>query len=280
MKTFKHLHPIDSFGISKVSLSGIRVERLEDRLKPGVAFPHKHDFSQVLILIKGQGQHQIDFKKYEASRGDIFLMKPGQMHTWEFHKSVKGILVEFHHQSLKDTSSLINKYLLTKDHFHIADEEVFDNLVQLSNLMLQESMKQKELYDLSLQGYLTSFLIDILRFHDFTGKEKKTISVIEKFKKLIEANYKTSHEVGFYAKELGIGAQALTMQLTRSIGKPPRMLIQERILLEAKRYLVFSELSVAEIGYELGFEDANYFTRFFRSHEKITPAAFRKSVTT
>jgi AraC family transcriptional activator of pobA len=68
------------------------------------------------------------------------------------------------------------------------------------------------------------------------------------------------------------------MQLSRSIGKPPRTLIQERILLESKRYLAFSSLSIADIGYKLGFEDANYFTRFFRLHEKKTPAQFRKQI--
>jgi AraC family transcriptional activator of pobA len=47
-------------------------------------------------------------------------------------------------------------------------------------------------------------------------------------------------------------------------------------MMEARRYLAFSNLSIAEIGYELGFQDANYFTRFFRLHEKMTPAAFRK----
>ena len=56
----------------------------------------------------------------------------------------------------------------------------------------------------------------------------------------------------------------------------PRPLIQERILLVAKRYLAFSNVSVAEIGYIIGFEDANYFIRFFRLHENKTPAQFRK----
>lgn len=276
MTSLKHHYPIDSFGIQKVTLSGIRVERLEDRLDPNVPFPHKHDFSQVLLVTHGKGIHQIDFKRYPAQAGDLFLMKPGQTHTWKFSKGVKGLLVEFHHQSLKDTTSLLNQYLLTRDHLRITDKKAFKDFVLFTGLMMKEFKNQKALHDLSLQGYLLSFLIELLRFHEFNLKENKTLSVIEKFKKLIEDHFKTHHEVAFYAKALGIGGQALTMQLTRSIGKPPRLLIQERILLEAKRYLVFSELSVAEIGYELGFLDANYFTRFFRSHEKITPAAFRK----
>ena len=100
--------------------------------------------------------------------------------------------------------------------------------------------------------------------------------IIENFKKLVESNFKEAHAVGYYADKLGVTSKALTMQLTRSIGKPPRLLIQERILLEAKRYLAFSNVSVAEIGYIIGFEDANYFIRFFRLHENKTPAQFRK----
>lgn len=274
----KALHPIDSFGIQKVSLSGIRVERLEDRLKPGVPFPHKHDFFQFLIITSGSGVHQIDFKKHHVSPGQIYMMNPGQIHSWEMKKGIRGILVEFSYQSIthKDSSKLINEVSFMGDLLTVKNKKNFEEVAQLSGLMLKESELKRELHDLCLQNYVATFLLILIRLQERQLIPAKNLTIVEKFRELLEKNFKSEHAVEFYAKKLNTTAKALTMQFSRSIGRPPRELIQERILLEAKRYLAFSELSIAEIGYELGFDDANYFTRFFRIHEKMSPARFRK----
>lgn len=277
----KTLHSIDEFGIRKVSMSNIRIEKLEDRIRPTVAFPHKHDFFQIMIVTGGTGWHQIDFKKFKLSAHQTFLMKPGQMHSWDLSKGVKGFVVEFNYQSLnsfKESARIINDLSFSPDEHVFKDKSDFEDLVKLTEIMINEFKLAREMSDLSLQGYLTSFLIHIIRSYQTQVNQQKTLSTIERLRDLVEKNYKNSHGVEFYAKELKTSAKALTMQLSRSIGKPPRQMIQERILLEAKRYLAFSDLSIAEIGYELGFDDANYFTRFFRQHEKKTPAKFRKEV--
>lgn len=274
--SIQHLHAIDAFGILKVSMSGIRIERLEVRIKPGVPFPHRHDFFQVLVVTAGTGWHQIDFKKHDVKAGDIFLMKPGQMHSWGLKKGIKGFIIEFNHQSLNDRT-LLEQFSYCQDVHTFKHKKKFQQFCNLIEVMRDEFQDQNENFDLCLRHYLMNFLIFLTREHGLIPEEKKTLSVIEKFKSLIEKHFKTSHNVEFYAKQLGISPKTLTMQLSRSIGKPPRFLIQERILLEAKRFLAFTPMSVADVGFELGFEDANYFTRFFRLHEKYTPAQFRKS---
>lgn len=270
----KALHPIDAFGIQKVSLSGIRVERLEDRLRPGVPFPHKHDFFQFLIITHGTGEHQIDFKKHKVMPGQIYMMNPGQIHSWEMKKGIKGILVEFSQQSIG--TKFVSEIAFMGDLLIVKDKKDFQEVSLLSEIMLKESELKRALHDLCLQNYVTNFLLLLIRLRERQLTTAKNLSLVEKFRELLEKNFKSEHAVEFYARKLSTTPKALTMQLSRSIGKPPRELIQERILLEAKRYLAFSEISVAEIGYELGFDDANYFTRFFRIHEKRSPAKFRK----
>lgn len=278
-QSLKTHHSIDSFGIKKVSLSSIRVERLEVRVKPAVPFPHKHDFFQVLLITEGNGWHLIDFEKHKVGPGNIFFMKPGQMHSWELSKNIQGILVEFGPGSLASVSqgqTLMNELNLAPDVIHLKNKKDFGKFVSLALSMENEFSHENVLQDLCLQGYLITFLVEVMRNFKLQSHPEKMRSVIEKLKELIEINFKRAHKVEFYAKALKVSSKSLTMQLARSIGKPPRQLIQERILLEAKRYLAFSNLSIAEIGYELGFEDANYFTRFFRLHVKRTPAEFRK----
>lgn len=277
-KNKKH-HSIDSFGIQKVSMSNIRIETLEERIKPRVPFPHKHDFFQIILITAGSGWHQIDFKKHKVASNQLFLMKPGQMHSWELSKGVKGFVVEFNLQSLnyiKESARIMNDFSLSPDVFIFKEKKDFQELSKLSEIMRREFNDAREMHDLCLQSLLTAFLIQTIRSYQHQLKQQKTLTIIERFKDLVERHFKEQHAVEFYAKEIKTSGKALTMQLSRSLGKPPRQLIQDRIMLEAKRYLAFSDLSVAEIGYELGFDDANYFSRFFRLHEKKTPAQFRK----
>lgn len=281
MKQSKKLHPIDAFGILKVSLSHIRVEELKDRVNPKVPFPHRHDFFQIMLITKGEGNHQIDFVKHTIRPQQLFFMKPGQMHSWKMSSDSRGILIEFNTQSLnflKDSTALIHNASFVPDVYVFQDKKQFQDLMDLGTLMRKEFLDGKDLYDLSLQGYLTALLVQIIRISQRQQGPQKSISQIETFKALIEKHFKEQHSVEFYAKALKVSPQALTMQLSRSLGRSPREMIQERILLEAKRYLAFSDLGISEIGFELGFNDANYFTRFFRLHEKKTPAAFRKEL--
>ena len=278
-KDLKILHSLDAFGIRKVSHSKIRIEKLEDRLEPSVPFPHKHDFFQVLLVTSGTGAHQIDFKNHAVKAGQIFLMKPGQMHSWDLRRGIRGFIVEFGLESLsfiKESPQLIDDFSLLPDVLTLPTKKDFTELEALTVLMQDEFAQARRYHDQSLQGYLLSLLILLLRSTGLEQRPPKVLGTIQRFKQLVEKNFKTAHGVEFYAKELRTSAKALTMQLTRSVQKPPRQIIQERILLEAKRFLAFSDLSVAEVGYELGFEDANYFIRFSRQHVKVTPARFRK----
>lgn len=274
------LHPIDALGILKVSYSAIRIEKIEDRVVPAVPFPHKHDFFQIMLVTAGSGWHQIDFKKHKVAERQIFIMKPGQIHSWELSVGVKGFLVEFNRDSLRldfpNAPDLINQIELAKDSFLFKKIIDFKNIISLCEIMNLEFEKKANQFDIGLKGFLMGFLVQILRNEGetFLHLEKK-VTLVEKFKKLLELHFKTEHGVEFYAKNLNMTAKAFTMQITRSLGKAPRFVIHERIILEAKRFLAYSDLSISEIGYEIGFEDPNYFTRFFRIHEKISPARFR-----
>ncbi len=257
-------HPIESFGIRKVSMSGIRIEKLEERVKPAVPFPHRHDFWQIILITHGTGIHQIDFNTYKVKPKQLFVIKPGQVHRWQMNKNIKGLIVEF---------ARTNQLSTIPDEFQMKPDE-FEDLQKLSEVMLSEFSAKKKDYDTSLRSLLTAFLIHLNRYSIAT--DEKTTGIIDNFRTLVEKHYRTEHRVEFYAEKIGITPKALTMQITRALGKSPRALIQERFMVEARRFLAFSKMSISEIGYELGFQDANYFTRFFRTHEKMTPAEFRK----
>jgi AraC-like DNA-binding protein len=103
--------------------------------------------------------------------------------------------------------------------------------------------------------------------------------LVSQFQQLVDHYFKQEHSVEFYAQRLGLTGKALTTKLSKAIGKSAGAVIQERCLIEAKRLLAHSDLSIAEIGYQIGYEDPNYFARFFRRKTGHTPGEFRKRAT-
>lgn len=274
-------HPIESLGVIKATAGEIRVETLSDRLKPKVDFPHRHDFYQLTFVTKGKGWHEIDFEKYKINGRQIFFMKPGQVHSWAFLKGTDGFVIEFTRESLPSLSS--KSLFLLKLIPQVTDAITFKKEVQWKDfqstcdLMVKEFSEKSSQYELCLEGLLQNLLVHLIRVSAGVAKHN-TSSVVEKFQALVDENFTTQHLVGFYAKKMNMTPKALTMQVSRTLKKSPKGVIQDRFILEAKRLLSYSDLSVAEVGYELGFDDANYFTRFFTKTAKLSPAKFREKV--
>lgn len=277
----KILYPIEALGVENAKAGEIRVESLPDRLKPKVDFPHRHDFYQLTFVTKGKGWHEIDFQKHKINGRQIFFMKPGQVHSWVFEKGAQGFVIEFTRESLPSVSAksllLLKQIPSIQDALIFKKENLWKDFEATCELMIKEFSNKSEHFEISLEGLLQSLLVSMLRVSEVSAQHN-TSSLVEKFQQLVDEFYQTEHQVGFYADRLNMTPKALTMQVSRSLKKSPRTVIQDRFLLEAKRLLSYSDLSVAEVGYELGFDDANYFTRFFTKAAKISPSNFRDKV--
>lgn len=109
-KNLQKLHPIGALGNAPVREGEIRVERIENRLRPRVPFPHKHDFYHFLFLGAGSGWHEIDFQRFEVKKGQLFLMRPGQVHSWDLGKSTRGLVLEFTKGSLENSAKTVRLF--------------------------------------------------------------------------------------------------------------------------------------------------------------------------
>jgi len=97
------------------------------------------------------------------------------------------------------------------------------------------------------------------------------------FRDFLESNYTQLKSVSDYAQIICISEKRLGQATSKVLGKSPKEIINDRILLEAKRLLVHTNLSVKEIGQELGFEDPAYFVRYFKKNTETTPVEFRET---
>jgi AraC family transcriptional activator of pobA len=102
-------------------------------------------------------------------------------------------------------------------------------------------------------------------------------SLMRRFRRSVEANFRQHWPVARYAEELGITADRLHAICSQEMGQPPKTLIHERLMLEAKRSLVYTNLTIAEIASDLGFNDTAYFSRFFAKRAGVSAVAYRRA---
>jgi AraC family transcriptional activator of pobA len=101
--------------------------------------------------------------------------------------------------------------------------------------------------------------------------------ILRKFNLLVEMNFHTQHSVSYYAGRLNKSPKTLSNLFALYNYKTPIQIIQERILIEAKRLLSYTDKSAKQITYELGFDDAAYFSNFFKKHTALSPSEFRNN---
>ena len=108
--------------------------------------------------------------------------------------------------------------------------------------------------------------------------EEQKFDLLRQFNLLVENNYRLQHEVKFYAAALFKSPKTLANTFARFQSVSPLQIIHQRIMLEAKRLLNFTEKSIKEIAHELGFEDAAHFTKFFKKQCGVNPTEYKKKL--
>jgi AraC family transcriptional regulator, transcriptional activator of pobA len=163
--------------------------------------------------------------------------------------------------------------------FPIPEEELekFETLWK----MFEIEMKSKDELQLEmLQMMLKRFIILCTRVYkaqnNFLKLEDKEVDIVREFNFLVEQYFKTKHSVKDYADLLNKSPKTLSNIFTQLAGKSPLQIIHERKALEAKRMLRYTDKSIKEIAFELGFEDIQAFSRFFKKIERISPSGFKK----
>lgn len=281
-ETLKKLHPMGAFGVVPAFEERIRIEPLRVRLYPNVPFPHKHDFYQLVIVRAGLGVHEIDFQTYDIAPGSLFLMKPVQVHSWMFSSAVSGHVIEFGAGFLSGLSlgnGIPPKAVSQLPELLRIPAARREAVYGLCERMEKEFLERKPGFDGVLGALLSVLLVDVFRWSSTElSVSAGARSDVENFLELVEEHFREEHGVRFYADRLKLSPKVLTMRIRRAVGDSPRDFILGRCLLEAKRLLAYSDLPIGDVARELGFEDQNYFARFFKAQSGRTPKEFRRNV--
>src|SRR5690554_1034497 len=249
--------------------------------------PHKHNFYAVFLFTKGFGQHEIDFQKYEVKPGSVFFLYPGQTHSWELSDDVEGFLFfhtdDFYNMayvsnSIRDypffESNYTEKCIYLNDSQKNTIEIIFENIYQET---LEQQWKKKQL----ILSYLSQLYIQLNRYIETHSEVNFTHlrhyqHLFSRFEKLVEIHFTSIKSATQYAEMLNITQKHLSRIVKSITGKTTTEIIIMRIVLEAKRLLIYSDKSLNEIAAGLGYEDTAYFSRVFKKNVAVTATDFRK----
>lgn len=252
----------------------------------------RNNYYSLIWVQQGNGKIKADFAEYDFEANTLFAFSPYQPFMITSGKPLKGTAIFFHpeffciHKHHKEVSCNGVLYNNVYQPPFVLVDAVSATTFQMLCEQLQTEMQNPALaqYEL-LISYLKIFLITASRLKTQQQpkaaeevKDNKEPFILQKLKDAIEENFKTKHSPADYAEMLYISPKALAKITKTHFHKTLSSLINERIIIEAKRELYLTDKTVKEIAYELGYEDEYYFSRFFKVNADVSPQLYRDTV--
>ncbi|MEO8961222.1 MAG: helix-turn-helix transcriptional regulator [Ginsengibacter sp.] len=245
---------------------------------------HRHDFFFILALQNGAGSHEIDFTPYEVQNNSIFILRPGQVHQLSLHANCTGFLAEFDTAFYHPKDKLANQRLVKagNKNFCAFETERFKKLQDVLAYIFNEYLTKQVGYIDVIKANLDIFFIEFIRQSvnpNDTSRVGSNYSQerFEEFMDLCSTHINTHKQVSQYADLMNLSIYQINAITKAIVGKPASEIINEQIILEARRYLLATPNQVKDIADHLGYEDISYFIRFFKKHTGYSPDAYRKN---
>ena len=249
---------------------------------------HVHPFYEIVWFTKGSGVHTVDFTDYEITDNSIFFIAPGQLHSFHGNEGQQGHILKICPHLLSDiahSESILLKYNVFNAYDSVPYKKITAECAhEISQMMqrLEDEVDKSERigHNDYIRALVTMLLISIERCQ--TEQREPIFSTTRTahrtflaFRREIERNFRKMHTVKEYANALNISTKSLTNYVAECTTHTPLEMINNRIILEAKRMLRYSDMMVKEIAAALGFEDPSYFNKFFRRLVRCSAAEYR-----
>ncbi len=249
---------------------------------------HRHrNLFQMLLVEKGGGEMSFETATVPFTAPAAILVPPTTAHGFRFTPNVTdGWVVSF----TEDVAGAIGensgealarlKAVAADPLLPLTDGAEAKRLSALCAELNEEASLAREGYRLAMRALLAMIAIEAVRLAASRARSGSVTLTpadprVEELRRLIEKHFRKERLISFYAGQLAMTADRLNDHLKRATGVTAGHLIRQRVLTEAKRQLVFTNLPIQQIAYDLAFSDPSHFTRFFRKQTGSTPQAFR-----
>lgn len=277
---------INSFRQASAVHPTVYVQRLEEHLSQYqfIKAPHRHDFYCIFLFTQGNGSHIIDFMAYEVTPGSVFFMSPAQVHTWDLSADTNGYVVFFTPklyllENTRHTLAHFPFFHYTAAPFIFLKGNMQTSITDIIIKIYQEYTGNEYNKQAIISSYLNILLLKLSNSYNQVNQpflSSHLLHQIRQLETLIEQHYLEHKPASEYAQLMNISQKQLNTICQTALSKPLGTILQERIILEAKRLLVHTSLTVAQIAAQFNFADNSYFTRLFKKNAGFTPEQFRQ----
>jgi AraC family transcriptional activator of pobA len=268
----------------------VHVETIADRsrINRWRIQPHAHrDLQQLLVIFTGGGVMEAETQRYAFHAPALLIVPAGVVHGFSFEEDTEGYVVTLADTLLRDLArdepsfrglfANPNCASLEADPVHL--QEFADTLPKLRRELVWSAPASAA----AATARLTTLLVSGIRaLHQpsevISAAGNARAALVARLRETIEIHLRSGWSVAQYARALSVTPARLRAACLEVTGKTPMRVLEDRLLLEAKRNLTYTNMTIAQIGYYLGFTDPAYFSRFFSKLAGESPAAFRKRV--
>lgn len=269
----------------------VHVETIADRsrLYDWKIRPHTHrDLHQLLVILEGGGEMRAESVAHEFAAPALLIVPAGVVHAFAFSKDTRGYVVTVAESALADLSrrepafrGLFDSALpIDLTHSALEAHELEEAVVRLQ----REFQWAAPAHEAATEARFTTLLVCAVwaTHHQLGGAARAggargpRATLVARFRQAVETNFRANWGMNRYAKSLSVTPAQLRAACLEVTGEPPTRIVHDRLVLEAKRTLMYTNLTIAETAYELGFSDPAYFSRFFSERVGCSPAAFRQ----
>jgi AraC family transcriptional activator of pobA len=266
----------------------VHIETIADRgrLHNWEIRPHMHrDLHQLLVILEGGGEMRAENASHPIQVPALLIVPAGVVHAFVFERDTRGYVVTLAESALSELArrepsfrSLFEGALpVHLEHSALEAHELEEAVVRLQ----REFQWSAPAHITATEARLITLLVCAVRAtHQLHGTLRGTrgprAALVARFRQAVEANLRSGWEINRYARSLGVTPARLRDACLEVTGKPPTHIVHERLVLEAKRSLRYTNMTITETAYDLGFSDPAYFSRFFSERVGISPAEFRR----
>lgn len=264
----------------------VHVEHLDDRSRPceWTIRPHAHtDLVQMFLITSGGGSMQAEHAAMCFEAPALLLIPAGMVHGFRWTSESSGSVLTLARTHLKD---LIERHpdlapVFDRPQSLTPDEAAVVRLSYCVSDLRQELAWSVKGHHAAVEAALLAMFVVVLRMLPANGAivtpdPGPHAGLVARFRAQIEDRFRLREKIAVHARALGTSETSLRMACTRIAGRSPTAMLDQRAMLEARRSLLYSNLTVAEIGYALGFADPAYFTRFFTRKSGQSPMQYRR----
>jgi len=247
--------------------------------------PFRQEFYLISLTRTGKTRINVNTHDMELDKQLLWFVVPGQVISWVRDPNFEGYHLlfteEFIRRTIPDLQAEFPFLRFSENSiFHTTDEE--QKWLELDMERMLSVFENPHPYqEKVLESMVVSMLYNSKSIYERFKTSENQLSrgqvLTQRFRQMVNKLYIDSKNVGEYAKRLNVTPNYLTTTVKQNTGKTPKDIIQKRVFLESKNMLAYSTLDIAEIAYQLNFQEPTHFTRFFRKFSGTTPNKFRQA---